>query len=104
MTFEKYVVQGGDVGSKLARVLGGTNNNGSAVIHLNFCAMPEPSTLPSDTPYNALEQAGLERAEWFTKLGSAYAPEHATRPSTIGLMLHSSPLALLAWIGEKFFE
>lgn len=30
--------------------------------------------------------------------------EHATRPATIGLTLSSSPLALLAWIGEKYLE
>ncbi|KAJ4154418.1 hypothetical protein NW765_015175 [Fusarium oxysporum] len=29
---------------------------------------------------------------------------HATRPSTIGLILSSSPLALLAWVGEKFLS
>lgn len=34
----------------------------------------------------------------------AYALEHATRPATIGLVLSSSPLALLAWIGEKHLE
>lgn len=38
----------------------------------------------------------------FGTLGNAYAREHGTRPSTIGLVLSSSPLALLAWIGEKF--
>lgn len=37
-------------------------------------------------------------------MGSAYAVEHATRPSTIGLALPTNPLALLAWIGEKFLE
>lgn len=34
----------------------------------------------------------------------AYALEHGTRPATIGLVLSSSPLALLAWIGEKHLE
>lgn len=34
----------------------------------------------------------------------AYALEHATRPSTIGLVLSSSPLAALAWVGEKLLE
>ena len=34
--------------------------------------------------------------------GMAYAQEHGTRPATIGLVLSSSPIALLAWIGEKF--
>lgn len=36
--------------------------------------------------------------------GTAYAMENATRPGTIGLVLSTSPLALLAWIGEKFME
>jgi hypothetical protein len=37
------------------------------------------------------------RTELFTTTGMAYAMEHATRPSTIGLALSSSPLALLSW-------
>lgn len=98
-----YVVQGGDVGSKLARVLGGTTNNVAKAVHLNFCIMPDPINIPS-TIYNKLESQGIERAKWFKSIGSAYALEQATRPSTIGLVLSSSPLALLAWVGEKFLE
>jgi microsomal epoxide hydrolase len=41
-----YVVQGGDVGSKLARVLGGTTNNVARAVHLNFCIMPDPVNIP----------------------------------------------------------
>ncbi|KAK3071411.1 hypothetical protein LTR53_008688 [Teratosphaeriaceae sp. CCFEE 6253] len=94
-----YVVQGGDVGSKIARVLGGTHDRVKAV-HLNFCIMPDPGTC-SDADYNPLEKEGLERSEWFAKLGSAYALEHATKPATISLALSASPLAFLAWVGEK---
>ena len=36
------------------------------------------------------------------RTGAAYALEQGTRPSTLGLALNSSPLALLAWVGEKF--
>ncbi|CAN9176463.1 unnamed protein product [Alternaria alternata] len=38
----------------------------------------------------------------FMEVGRAYAIEHGTKPSTIGLVLSSSPIAQLAWIGEKF--
>ena len=31
------------------------------------------------------------------KTGTAYAQEHATRTSTIGHVLASNPVALLAW-------
>lgn len=35
-------------------------------------------------------------------MGAGYSLEQATKPSTIGIVLGSNPLALLAWIGEKF--
>lgn len=101
-----YIVQGGDVGSKMARVLGGTTDNdenAAKAVHLNFCIMPDPINLP-ESAYGELDRVGIQRANWFKSIGSAYALEHATRPSTIGLALSSSPVALLAWIGEKFLE
>lgn len=51
-----------------------------------------------------VEKAGLERGKQFYKTGNAYMLTHANRSSTIGLALQSSPMALLAWIGEKFLS
>lgn len=64
---------------------------------VNFCIMPEPKDIDpkSITP---AEKEGLARAEWFHRIGSAYALEHATKPSTIGLVLATNPLALLIWL------
>ena len=66
---------------------------------VNFCIVLDPPTsFPADAPVvSELEKKGLERAKWFERIGSAYALEHATRPSTIGLVLASAPLALVAW-------
>ncbi len=44
-----------------------------------------------------VEKEGLRRGNEFIENGRAYAIEHATKPSTIGLLLASNPLALLAW-------
>ncbi|KAK0546345.1 hypothetical protein OC861_005310 [Tilletia horrida] len=49
------------------------------------------------------ESNNIERGLTFQTSGSAYAAMHGTRPSTLGLVCASSPLALLAWIGEKFY-
>lgn len=46
----------------------------------------------------------LKRRNQWRATGTAYALEHASRPSTIGLVLASSPLAVLAWVGEKLLE
>lgn len=46
----------------------------------------------------------LDESKQWAATGMAYALEHSTRPATIGLVLSTSPLALLAWIGEKLLE
>ncbi|KAL9092255.1 MAG: hypothetical protein Q9165_004429 [Trypethelium subeluteriae] len=97
-----YAVQGGDIGSKIARLLGSVHPRAKA-IHLNFGIMPDPGNIPP-SEYNELEKDGLVHAREFGRIGSAHAVEHATKPSTIGLVLSTNPLALLAWIGEKFLD
>lgn len=51
----------------------------------------------SDETLTATEVKGLERFKSFYTDGLAYALEHGTRTSTIGHVLASNPLALLAW-------
>ena len=62
---------------------------------VNYCIMPEPSQ--PQGPITAAEHIGVKRAAEFARTGNAYALEHATRPSTIGFALASSPVALLSW-------
>ena len=57
-------------------------------------------TFKDQPDYNALsplEKRAMESAKRWRDVGSAYAQEHGTKPSTIGNVLSSSPLALLAW-------
>jgi microsomal epoxide hydrolase len=111
-----YVVQGGDIGSKVARVMAATFDTINAIhsefrlllineafltIELvNFCIMPRPEGV-DDSDITDLEKEGLDRAAEFKRLGSAYALMHATKPSTIGLVLAASPLSLLAWYAKN---
>ncbi|KAK3374654.1 Alpha/Beta hydrolase protein [Podospora didyma] len=103
--FRNYVVQGGDIGSRVSRILCAQYAECKAAL-LNFSPVPPPPS-SDDAVGNSLNEAerrGLARADWFRSEGCAYALEQATRPATVGLVLSSSPLALLAWIGEKFLE
>ncbi|KAK4899675.1 hypothetical protein LTR27_002941 [Elasticomyces elasticus] len=80
-----YISQGGDIGSFVSRVL---------AVNAEACKA-----------YTSLsEQKGLKRYNNFNEMGNAYAREHGIRPSTIGLVLSSSPVALLAWVGERFLQ
>lgn len=98
-----YAVQGGDIGSMVARIMAEQSDSVKAV-HLNFCPTPPPSSDDPMKGVDELEQKMLSRATAFRTTGDSYANEHGKRPGTIGLVLSSSPLALLAWIGEKFLE
>ncbi|KAH7018706.1 Alpha/Beta hydrolase protein [Macrophomina phaseolina] len=96
-----YVVQGGDVGSYVCRSLA-SRYDACKAMHLNFCPVSKPDGV-SDSEADEAELKALERGNAFRTGGIAYALKHATRPSTIGLVLSASPIALLAWIGEKFY-
>ncbi|KAE9369905.1 alpha/beta-hydrolase [Stipitochalara longipes BDJ] len=96
-----YIAQGGDIGSRIARTLA-WNYEACKAVHVNYLPILTPPEGMSVSSLTAKEQLGLKRGEDFVNKGSGYSLEHATRPSTIGLVLGSSPVALLAWIGEKF--
>ena len=63
---------------------------------------PAPRDGQPHSTLTATESKWLADFQSFMATGSAYISMHATRTSTIGLALQSSPMALLAWIGEKF--
>ena len=109
LRFPRYIAQGGDVGSKVARCIGATYPQQCHAVHLNFMYIPAsylPAIQSSIDPQliTEAEEAGLYRASEFTRINSAYAIEHATKPSTISFALCSSPVALLSWIAEKFLD
>jgi len=58
--------------------------------------MPPPSDVAMED-VDEKELQGLARAAAFGAQGDAYAREHGQRPATIGLLLSTSPLALLLW-------
>ncbi|KAL2373912.1 hypothetical protein RJ035_004335 [Blastomyces gilchristii] len=100
-----YLVQGGDIGSMVARRMS-EFYDACKGFHINFYPTPTitspPDGIATDGSLTDSERAGMQRAELWKRTGNAYSMAHGTRPSTIGLLLGTSPLALLAWVGEKF--
>lgn len=114
-----YVAQGGDIGSYVTNELGAKYPACKSkflldhsrweiaeevkVIHVNY-SNPPPRPLPS--PGSPGQEAPPPSAEDLLELLQkfGYALEHSTRPATVGLVVGSNPLSLLAWVGEKFLE
>ncbi|KAK3985821.1 putative epoxide hydrolase [Cladorrhinum sp. PSN332] len=104
--FDAYAAQGGDVGSFLAQVMCG-NHDECKAYHLNMyflTAEQSVSVASANLTITPAEEAILKSVNAWASTGSAYANEHGTRPSTISLVLNTNPLAMLAWMGEKFIE
>ncbi|KAL4981449.1 Alpha/Beta hydrolase protein [Aspergillus falconensis] len=98
-----YIAQGGDLGSMPARIMSVRYKECKA-LHVNMLVLNPDQTPPASAPLTPAEEEHLERANTWLQTGVSYALEHGTRPSTIGLVVSSNPLALLAWIGEKYLE
>lgn len=99
--YQRYGAQGSDWGTSVSASIGQQDPDHVAGIHLTPpLAPPDPATFDDLTEPERAALASLEHAaEW----DSGYSQEHATRPQTIGYALVDSPVALCAWIIEKFW-
>jgi epoxide hydrolase len=99
--YERYGAQGSDWGTSVSALIGQRDPDHVAGVHLiPPLAPPDPATFDDLTDAERAALASLEHAaEW----ESGYSTEHATRPQTIGYALADSPVALCAWIIEKFW-
>jgi pimeloyl-ACP methyl ester carboxylesterase len=99
--YERYGAEGSDWGTSVSALIGQRDRDHVAGIHLMPpLAPPDPATFDDLTDAERAALASLEHAaEW----ESGYSTEHATRPQTIGYALADSPVALCAWIVEKFW-
>ena len=99
--YERYGAQGSDWGTSISACIGQRDGDHVAGIHLAPpLAPPDPATFDDLTD---AEQAALDSLEQAAEWESGYSTEHATRPQTIGYALADSPVALCAWIVEKFW-
>lgn len=100
--YDRFGVQGGDWGAGVATWMAIQAPQRVAGIHLNY--IPGSYAPPPGPPPNAEEQQ-FERdvAKWIDN-HYAYGRVARTRPLTLAYGLNDSPVALLAWIAEKFDE
>ncbi|GAA0582949.1 epoxide hydrolase family protein [Kribbella sandramycini] len=94
--YDRYVAQGGDVGSAVTDNLARQAPDGLLGVHLNLLgAALAPGGQPTDT---AEERAAAAAVAEFNATGNGYRIEQTTRPQTIGYALLDSPVALAAWM------
>ena len=101
--YERYAVQGTDVGSGVAMILAMVDAERVVGVHLTgtVAAMPFGPSIELE----GLSEADRARGVRFNELqadGIGYLHLQATRPQTLAYSLNDSPVGQLAWIVEKF--
>ena len=98
--YKKYFIQGGDLGSFVASIMAVNVPNEVMGIHLNL--LPLPRGL-NKKPDNTEEESYYEKVKYFMKHEGGYQQIQGTKPFTLAHALNASPVALCAYISEKFY-
>ena len=102
--YDRYGVQGGDVGAFIAPLMGRAAPDHVIGVHVN-ALVTFPSSDPADlAALTEAERGRLAAMQEWQQHSGAYLQVQGTRPQTIGQSLVDSPSGLLAWIVEKFQE
>ncbi len=95
--YDRFLAQGHDWGTSVSTAL--AQRHPSRVLGLHLVpplVAPDPTTFGDLTDAERAARAALDVHD------DGYSLEHRTRPQTIGYALVDSPVALCAWIIEKF--
>jgi microsomal epoxide hydrolase len=98
--YERYVAHGGDWGSTITDLLARAHGRHVAAIHLTDVPFLHALRKPDDV--DEAEREYLAQIAQFTKRHGAYAAIQGSQPELLALGLNDSPVALAAWLVEKF--
>jgi pimeloyl-ACP methyl ester carboxylesterase len=101
--YKRFAAAGGDIGSRVTRLLALAHPESLIGIHLTDVGFPREIAFPPDlsNPSTAEQQFLGSVQRWFMQEG-AYAMLQSTKPQTLAYGLNDSPVGLAAWIVEKF--
>ncbi|EJD07879.1 alpha/beta-hydrolase [Fomitiporia mediterranea MF3/22] len=100
--YRKYTGQGGDWGSFIIRIMANMFPDSCSLVHFNMFYVESSSS----SDISRLSESEKKYAErWNEKRATTfgYLSLQTTKPFTIGSAIASSPLAILAYIGEKIY-
>lgn len=102
--YNRYGLQGGDIGAGVSSWLALKNPESIIGLHLNYVPGSfKPFLKLGETLDTEVIEFQKKLADWVDKEGS-YSHQHATKPQTLAYGLNDSPVGLCAWILEKFYE
>ncbi|MFC9440402.1 epoxide hydrolase family protein [Nocardia sp. NPDC057030] len=105
--YERYGVQGGDIGAGVSPEVGRLAPGNVAGVHVNGGPGPMPQLPLAEAELaslNEVERDRVRRIEAFMREEFGYIAIQSTRPQALAYGLVDSPVGQLAWIMDKFRE
>ena len=101
--YPRFLAQGGDWGAMVTITLALRHSERVTMMHTTVPHAVRPAGF-CDDELDDTERRWLADEADFRRTGMGYAAIQSSRPQTMGYGLVDSPVALLAWIVEKFYE
>ncbi|MEU6187400.1 epoxide hydrolase family protein [Nocardia sp. NPDC047038] len=104
--YERYGVQGGDIGAAVSPEVGRTVPDRVVGVHVNGAPglPPLPRAEAEPASLTELERDRVRRMHAFMREEYGYVAIQSTRPQALAYGLTDSPVGQLAWIIDKFRE
>ena len=102
--YPRFFAAGGDWGGRVATALGVHHPDRVAGLHTFTPYVAEPAGgITALGDLTETEDRWVADTRRFWRYGGGYSLQHSTRPQTVAYALVDSPVALLAWILDKFW-
>lgn len=98
---DSFIAQGGDWGSVVASWLGVDHADVVDAVYLTMLGL-KPALEPTAPPLSHAEKAWLKEMQKRLAKDRGYSEVQATKPTTLAVGLADSPVALAAWLAEKY--
>ena len=101
--YQQFAAAGGDIGSRVTRLLALAHPDRLVGIHLTDAGFPGEMAFPPDLSHlSEAEQQFLGSVQQWVMQQGAFALLQSTKPQTLAYGLNDSPVGLAAWLVEKF--
>ena len=101
--YKRFAAAGGDIGSRVTRLLALAHPESLVGIHLTDVGFPREIAFPPELSNpSAAEQQFLGSVQGWFMQESGYIMIQSTKPQTLAYGLNDSPVGLASWIVEKF--
>lgn len=100
--YDRYLIHGGDKGTRVAMTIAADHPDRVAGLHLGLMPAPPPDPAHREAGLEDADIARMRRTDGFLATEMAYQALQRTKPQSLAYGLTDSPAGLAGWLVEKY--